>query len=694
MLKLSASPLAKWLFNGSYHCLKIDSYHLLFEANKKKETVAFTQWDGKCFIQRGLCWGRLVIDIRTDKDEKKQLSAEGFSWAELVIFAEKLTKVYASWSALQSERALQIKPSLDAFKAEIETTSGYMRIDDLEVWQQKVVRLLGENNFLSSSLNRAEHHEYNTLASWLNKGAEERDKRNEKWKCDELEKWSAWFDKIESIPMNQAQREAVILADNHHLILAGAGSGKTSLLITRIRYLIDSKQCTPGGILLIVFDDAAQKKMRERLDSLELFDVCVATFYQIAKKMIEDIKGETINVFLFTKNDENKKAWMTFFLSTYFTIELNQKRWKKHLTNWNIGGISNDLPLIEQINHESVQDWLWRLIALLNQEQKTYPELKSQVRGDPQAESELNLIWPIFSLYKLTLKKQKAYDLEGVIRKAAHLLEDKKNHLSLTFSHFLVDEYQDISSSQLAFLQAFCNTPLQKKASLFAVGDDWQAIYPRVGSDVRLSADFLSRFSDGIIGHLDTSFRFNSSIGEVANRFIQVNPKQLTKSLQSYHQTDKKSVYLIDSSDIEKNLNRLALQANLSKGISVLFIGRKTSNKPAEFEGWVRQYPKLTLSFLTVNACKGREADYVFILDVIKGQFPVDELKQGLEYMLKMKDEMDYAQERRLFYIALTRAKHMCLVCTKVKAMSPFIYELYENEYPVFCAISDSAFDN
>lgn len=694
MLKLSANTFAKWFFNGSYYCVKVDSYYLQFESNKEKKTVPFTQWDGKFYIKRGLCWGRLLIDIRTDKDEKKQLSAEGFSWIELVIFAEKLTKVYTAWSESQSERALQIQPRLDAFKAEIETTDGYMRIDDLEAWQQKVVHLLGENDFSSSSLNCIDSHEYDLLSSWLNKGAEQRDIRNEKWKRDELEKWSAWFDKVESIPMNQAQREAVILADNHHLILAGAGSGKTSLLIARIRYLIDSKQCAPSDILLIVFDEASKKEMSERLQALELFDVSVSTFYQMAKKIIEDINGEIIYLSLFAINEKNKKAWMALFLSTYFSIELNKKRWEKHITNWKLNGISKDLPFIEQINNEALQNWLWRLIELLNQQKRSYPELKSQVRGDPQAESELNLIWPIFSQYKLTLKKQNVYDLEGLIRKATQLLQDKKNKLSFSFSHFLLDEYQDISPSRLAFLQAFCNTPLQKKASLFAVGDDWQAIYPSAGSDVRLSADFLSRFSDGIIGHLDTSYRFNSNIGEVANRFIQVNPKQLTKSLHSYHQTDKKSVYLIESSEIEENLNRLALQANLSNCISVIFIGREHKNKPAEFEAWVEQYPKLSLSFLTVHACKGREADYVFIVDVVEGQFPANERKQGLEYVLLMKDEMDYAEERRLFYVALTRARHACWICTKVKALSPFVHELYENDYPVFCTIPESAFDH
>ncbi len=385
---------------------------------------------------------------------------------------------------------------------------------------------------------------------------------------------------------------------------------------------------------------------------------------------------------------------MALFLSTYFSIELNKKRWKKHLIDWSIEGISKDLPFIEQIDTQALQDWLWRLIDLLNQQKKSYPELKSQVRGDPQAESELNLIWPIFSQYKSTLEKQKCYDFEGLIRKATQLLQDKKNKLSFSFSHFLVDEYQDISSNQLVFLQVFCNTPLQKKASLFAVGDDWQATSPSAGSGVRLSADFLSRFSDGIIGHLDTNYRFNSSIGEVANRFIQVNPKQLTKSLHSYHQTDEKSVHLIESNDIEENLNRLALQAMLSNSISVIFIGRELKNKPPEFEIWVERYTQLRLSFLTVQACKGHEADYAFILDVVEGQFPTNKQKQGLEYVLLMKDEMDYAQERRLFYVALTRARHTCWICTKAKAMSPFIYELYENDYPIFCAISESAFDN
>ncbi|MEI8609056.1 hypothetical protein P4S70_08500 [Enterovibrio sp. Hal110] len=83
-------------------------------------------------------------------------------------------------------------------------------------------------------------------------------------------------------------------------------------------------------------------------------------------------------------------------------------------------------------------------------------------------------------------------------------------------------------------LRQVCGGKRDRSPSLFAVGDDWQAIYRFAGSDVSLTTDFLARFPKGEIRYLDTTYRFNSMLGDVANRFIQVNPTQLSKPLNSH----------------------------------------------------------------------------------------------------------------------------------------------------------------
>ncbi|MGX6678114.1 UvrD-helicase domain-containing protein, partial [Vibrio cholerae] len=90
----------------------------------------------------------------------------------------------------------------------------------------------------------------------------------------------------------------------------------------------------------------------------------------------------------------------------------------------------------------------------------------------------------------------------------------------------------DISPQRLRLLQALCEQN-QGQCNLFAVGDDWQSIYQFAGSDVDLTTGFASRFAHSTVHHLDTTYRFNDQIGAVANRFIQQNPHQLPKTLNS-----------------------------------------------------------------------------------------------------------------------------------------------------------------
>ena len=156
---------------------------------------------------------------------------------------------------------------------------------------------------------------------------------------------------------------------------------------------------------------------------------------------------------------------------------------------------------------------------------------------------------------------------------------------------------------------------------MFAVGDDWQSIYQFAGADVDLTTGFAKRFFRySTIHRLDTTYRFNNQIGEVANQFIQRNPNQLIKTLKSYKQKKSKSVTLSESSSVEKILEELNRKAKSTQ--SVLLLARNHYHKPELLPQWQKQFALLSIDFMTCHASKGREADYVIILCVDEGQFP------------------------------------------------------------------------
>lgn len=127
---------------------------------------------------------------------------------------------------------------------------------------------------------------------------------------------------------------------------------------------------------------------------------------------------------------------------------------------------------------------------------------------------------PLLKAWKTALKEENAVDFSGLIHQVIIILE--KGRFVSPWKHILVDEFQDISPQRAALLSAL--RAQNKHTSLFAVGDDWQAIYRFSGAQLSLTTAFHHYFGEGDRSDLDTTYRFNSRIGEIANRFIQQNP--------------------------------------------------------------------------------------------------------------------------------------------------------------------------
>ena len=173
-----------------------------------------------------------------------------------------------------------------------------------------------------------------------------------------------------------------------------------------------------------------------------------------------------------------------------------------------------------------------------------------------------------------------------------------------TWKYIMIDEYQDISPKRLQLVEALCNQKRSPNCVLFAVGDDWQSIYQFAGADVDLTTGFAKRFRYSTIHKLDTTYRFNNQIGEVANQFIQRNPNQLIKKLQSYKQKKSKSVTLSESSSVEKILEELNRKAKSTQ--SVLLLARNHYHKPELLSQWQKQFALLSIDFMTCHVARTR----------------------------------------------------------------------------------------
>lgn len=189
-----------------------------------------------------------------------------------------------------------------------------------------------------------------------------------------------------------------------------------------------------------------------------------------------------------------------------------------------------------------------------------------------------------------------------------------------------------------------------------------------------LTTAFSHHFGEGDRCALDTTYRFNDRIGEIANGFIQQNPSQLPKPLNSLSKGDKKSVTLLVDDKLDALLDKLSGYAKPDQRILVL--ARYHHLRPASLEKAATRWPKLSIDFMTVHASKGQQADYVIILGLQQGKdgFPAPARESVMEKaLLPQPEDFPDAEERRLLYVAMTRARHRVWLMYNKQQPSVFV---------------------
>ncbi len=277
--------------------------------------------------------------------------------------------------------------------------------------------------------------------------------------------------------------------------------------------------------------------------------------------------------------------------------------------------------------------------------------------------------------------------VDMIIRSKEAIKQGKAEH---DFQLILVDEFQDISRDRASLLQAMLEQ--KPECKLFAVGDDWQSIYRFTGADISIMANYADEFGHAAKGALTKTFRSNQGITNVSAEFVGKNPDQFNKKVVAKDKTCHQVVQAIYHRDehtesiIEMRLEELAAQTQDTK-ISVYILGRYNLGKDKnlrleKIKKWKGRFAdRLKIEYLTVHRAKGLEADYVFVWGLQEGKFGFPNGMSDdsiLELVMPRKEEFELAEERRLFYVALTRARHKVFLLVNNNKPSRFINEIME----------------
>ena len=310
-------------------------------------------------------------------------------------------------------------------------------------------------------------------------------------------------------------------------------------------------------------------------------------------------------------------------------------------------------------------------------------EREATARRDAgRAKAFLRVFRPVYERYEATLAESGEIDFHDMINRATdHVVAGRYRS---PYGYILVDEFQDISPGRAALLKALLDQA--PTSQLFAVGDDWQAIFRFAGSDIAVMREFDERFGAGARSDLETMFRCSDGVCEVATRFVLANPGQIVKTVRPVRRVSGPGVWIgfggeDQRSSLDEALGRIAVDAVLMEGRpSVLLLGRYRHLKPP-MRRLEQQHPSLELAYRTVHAAKGLEADYVVVLGLCAGRygFPTEITDDPLlDLVLTAPEGHPNAEERRLFYVAVTRARIRACLLEEGGPRSSFVEELLE----------------
>ena len=329
-------------------------------------------------------------------------------------------------------------------------------------------------------------------------------------------------------------------------------------------------------------------------------------------------------------------------------------------------------------------------VTLVKSSCKSVKEVLKQAKNADDERSVFiikNIFQPVYERYISALSDSNQIDFTDAILQATEIC--RTSH-PVEYDYIIVDEFQDISVDRYNFLKVLRegNPP----AKLYCVGDDWQSIYRFSGSDMALFNQFPEYFGATEINKIETTYRFGEPLVSLSSYFIQRNKAQIQKDIHSFDSEMKTELefYSYDRRDYCNMIGQLV--ASIPSDKSIFLLGRYSFDD--YYLSFMYQSIKegnrffyviggRKIEFLTIHKSKGLEADYVILLQCNKDTYGFPSLVSDdpvLNYVLTKSDQFPYGEERRLFYVAITRAKMKTLVLYDKRFPSVFVDEFLHPE--------------
>lgn len=438
--------------------------------------------------------------------------------------------------------------------------------------------------------------------------------------------------------MNEKQLEAVKSLENT-LVVAGAGSGKTFTIVNKIKYLLDNNIYKENELLVISFTNESVNDLKRKID----YNLDIMTFHKLAITLINNPDMKISNEY-----------YLKFIINEYFNSygKYNKKQNK----------------LIKRILQEMDIDNLKKLIfTFINLYKSNYNDINYLLNLYQKShfinKIYFKIILEIYHIYNQELESSNLYDFNDMIKIATNNINN--NLIKTNYKYIIIDEFQDTSLNRFKLINAIMK---QNNAKIFVVGDDYQSIYRFSGCNLDIFLNFNKLVNKLNIISLDYNYRNPKEIIDVANSFIMKNKNQIKKEticLKNINKPIKICFYKNKRTAIEKILKYIDTK--------YLILGRNNKDKDL-FN--VQDKP-----FLTIHKSKGLEEDNIILINLTNNNNSLPSKIKNHKLINKIikTDYYPYEEERRLFYVALTRTRNNIYLLVPKSNYSIFIKELMKN---------------
>jgi len=466
---------------------------------------------------------------------------------------------------------------------------------------------------------------------------------------------------------NDEQKKAIVSDRQKILCVAGAGSGKTTVLTKRIEFLVKYRAVKPEKILAITFTRKARQEMMKRLAVLGIH-TNVETFNSFCEKILKkhekQVYGRETRMVSYTS-----KSMMVANALDYLGLRLN------NVIDTYFTESQRENAEYEKLSNSFLSDCFFVLDYFKLNNRELYDFSKDAKENKEAA----RIIYGICDYIKKYMEMAGLRDFTDQLIDTIKFFNKNKETVPI-FEHVLVDEYQDVNKSQIDFLD------ILNPANLFCVGDPRQSIFGWRGSDISYIMDFKEKYPEAEIVALTKNYRSSKHIVELINSSIEImNLPELS------HEFENQNRIFLKGFESEEEEHNFVVSEIAKKELPFdeIFVLARTNRQLTAISGKMREkgiphivksdeinHPVLdrenSVTAATIHAIKGLEAEKVFVLGCNEQNFPCKATDHPAIAMLREEYDKE-EEERRLFYVALSRAKNILYLTYCGKKKTGFI---------------------